>query len=341
MKTKNRQNQLVAVFGALVSTFCSGGAALAVDDGARAYWSAREGTNVVSFQYLNMDISTGTKDFAPGQYIYPNSDVDADMFVLNWMRYITVFDRASSLNFALPGGNLDINSSLTAPTLLPPGVAQGSSFSESASGYGDPSLQFTLGLFGEPKIKSTVDQLNYEPTWTLSLATMLAAPIGEYSGDQLANIGQNRWYGRVALPFKYHLGTFSPGYRTSFELTPSVWLFGDNDDFLGQNLKNDPLWQLEAHLTHDFTDKFYGSLDVLYRGGYQSEIDGRAVGSELGIGNVGFTLNYQVSDNAAIRAGYSSDVFGDSDLDTSMFRIGFVFGWNKTMENAKKLQSGH
>ena len=106
-------------------------------------------------------------------------------------------------------------------------------------------------------------------------------------------------------------------------------------------MENDPITQIEAHLTHDFTQKFYGSLDVLYRGGFQTQINGVDVGDELDTGGAGFTLNYEVSDNAVIRAGYSSDVFGDDELDSSMFRIQFVFGWNQAMENAKKLQSGH
>ena len=52
--------------------------ALAVDDGARAYWKARDGTQGVSFQYLRLDLNAGdTKQFAPGQYIYPNSNIEA------------------------------------------------------------------------------------------------------------------------------------------------------------------------------------------------------------------------------------------------------------------------
>jgi hypothetical protein len=183
--------------------------------------------------------------------------------------------------------------------------------------------------------------LNYEPTWTLDAAAMLAFPVGEYDDKKLVNLGQNRWFGRFALPLKYHWGAFTPGYRRSFEITPSVWLFDKNDDFLGQKLENDPMWQLEAHLTRDFTPNFYGSLDALYRNGFQSEFDGVKVGDKLDVGSVGFTLNYQVNDNFAIRTGYSSNVFGDSDLDTSMFRIQFVFGWHAAMENFKKLTGGH
>jgi hypothetical protein len=78
------------------------------------------------------------------------------------------------------------------------------------------------------------------------------------------------------------------------------------------------MWQIEAHLTNDFTPSFFGSLDLLYRSGFQSEIDGDEVGDDLDIGNLGFTLNCQVTDNLSIRTSVSSNVFGGDDLDNSM-----------------------
>ncbi len=342
MKTKNsRVGLLVFTTLAIVSTFSA--SAFAIDDGARSYWHGREGTNVISFQILNADIDASkAAQFAPGSYIYPNADVDADLFIVNWIHYFTMFDRPSSLNFALAGGNVDVDlNANTIPARFKPPGAVGSSFSQSSSGFADPTVQLVTNIFGTPPLRSNVDLLNYEPTWTLDAAAMLAFPVGEYDKDQLVNIGQNRWFGRFALPLTYHFGTFSPGYRKSFEITPSVWLFDDNDDFMGRKMKNDPLWQLESHLTHDFTPNFYGSLDALYRHGFQSEIDGVTVGDELDLGSIGFTLNYQVNDNFAIRTGYSSNVFGDKDLDTSLFRIQFVFGWHAAMENLKKLSGGH
>ena len=121
-------------------------------------------------------------------------------------------------------------------------------------------------------------------------------------------------------------------------MVPSVYLFADNDDFVGQKLENDPLWQIEAHWTYDFTRKCYGSLDLLYRAGFQSEIDGVEVGSDLEIGDLGFTLNYSVNDNFAIRTGFSSNVFGDSDIDNSMIRIQFVYAWDQAVLNLEKFE---
>ena len=222
---------------------------------------------------------------------------------------------------------------------MPPGVVPGISFSQSASGYGDPSVQLDMNLLGTPTINAIFDYLNYEPTWTLDAALMLGVPLGAYDGTKIANLGLNRFYGRIAFPFKYHFGVFTPGYMSSLEIVPSVWFFTENDDFLGQKLQNDPMWQLEAHWTHDFTQHFFGSLDLLYRNGFQSEIDGVKLGSDLEIGDLGFTLNFSVSDNVTIRTSFSSNVFGDSDIDNSMIRLQFIYAWDRAIVNVKKLSN--
>ncbi len=314
----------------------------AVDDGARAYWKARDGTHVISTQYLFLDLqASGSKMFEPGQFIFPNSDVEANLFAATYAHHFTLFDRRpSTIGFTILGGSadLDVNTTLVPAPFLPTGVARGATLTQSASGYGDPIVQFDVNLFGTPPLKSTVDLLNYEPSWTLDVSTMAALPIGNYDAGSLINIGQNRFYGRLGFPMKYHFGAFAPGQASSFELTPSVWIFGENNDFLGQELKNDPLWQVEAHLTHDFTRSFFGSLDLFYARGFQSEVNGASVGSELEVGNLGFTFNFNISDNTSLRAGFSSNVFGDGDLDNSMLRIQFVYGWHRLMENLKKLR---
>ena len=344
MKSGIRLTRLWAFFATLAFILSFSGPALAVDDGARAYWKGRDGTNVVSFQYLNLNMqASDTQQFDPASFIYPNADTEANVMIANYARHFTLFNRASSLAINVIGGSadLDVNTNLVPPGFLPPGVMPGDSLSQSASGFADPSVQFDVNLYGTSQLKSTVDLVNYEPILTLDAAVLLAFPVGQYDDDKLVNMGLNRWYGRFALPIKYHFGTFAPGYRSSFELIPSFWLFAENDDFVGQKLENDLLWQIEAHLTHDFTRSFFGSLDLLYRGGFQSEINGVEVGDKLDVGNLGFTLNYQATDNLAIRAGYSSNVFGDSDLDNSLIRFQIIYGWHRLMENMKKLKSGH
>jgi hypothetical protein len=297
----------------------------------------------VSFQTLNLNMqATGSQQFDPGLFIYPNSDVEADIFIASWARHMTLFDRASSLSVSIAGGSAqaDISASLP-PMFVPPGETPGVAFSQSSSGYADPTVQLDINLIGTSKLVSNVDLFNYEPSWTVDAAVMVGVPVGEYDGDQVLNMGLNRWFGRFALPVKYHFGVFSPGYMSSFELTPSIWVFAENDDFVGNKLENDPMLQLEAHLTQDFTPSFFGSLDMLYRGGFQSKINGVEVGEEVDIGDFGFTLNYTTTDNLMIRTSFSSNVFGDNEVDNSILRLQFVYAWHTATENNKKLMQGH
>jgi hypothetical protein len=338
MNLKNRHIRLLA-FVTNLAILSFSAPALAVDDGARAFWKAREGKTVLSFQYLNLNMqASGAEQFAPGQYIYPNADAEANLVLGSWVRHMTLFNRASSFSVKLAGGRVqaDIEPSLS-PEFRPPSAPAGA-FSQSSSGYADPVLQLDINLLGTSQLKSNVDLFNYEPTWTVDAAVMLGVPMGEYDEDKLVNLGLNRWFTRIALPVKYHFGAFSPGYMGSFEITPSVWIFEDNDDFLGDTLENDPIWQLEAHLTQDFTPTVFGSIDLLYRKGFQSEIAGVETGEELDIGDLGYTLNFTATDNLMIRTSFSSNVFGDSDVNNSLIRMQFVYLWHESTENNKKLQ---
>jgi len=342
MKKVNCSTQFLALAAFVLAVPLISGPANAQDDGARTYWKGRAGTNVMSVQYLNMSLqASDTLQYDPSHFIYPAADAEADMFVLSWARHMTLFNRPSVLSANLMGGsvNVEFDTTITPPEFLPPGVVPAASFSQSASGYADPSVQLDVNLFGTPKLPAIFSYMNYEPTWTLDAAFMLGVPLGQYDDDSVVNLGLNRFYGRVAFPFKYHFRVFTPGYMSSLEVVPSVWLFTENDDFLGQKLKNDPMLQVEAHWTHDFTRHFFGSLDLLYRNGFQSEIDGIKLGSDIEIGNLGFTLNFQVNDNVTIRTSFSSNVFGDSDIDTSMIRLQFIYAWDRAIENIKKLGS--
>jgi len=272
---------LIAVCSITIA-FC--GTAQAQDDGARAYWKTLEDTNIVSFQYLRFNADTlGSQTFDPSHGIYPNSETDMDLFMLSYARQIGLFGRSAMITGAIYGG--DMTSELDADPFDP----TSGRIRQTANGFGDPGVGLTVNLYGAPRITNFYDMGNYEPSITVDVSGLLTIPIGEYDNDKIVNIGQNRWYGRLAFPVVFYFGSYAPLYRTSLEITPAVFIFDKNDDFLGQDLENDPLYQLEAHLTRDFTRNFFGSLDFMWREGFDTEIDGNDVGDELEIMTLGFT----------------------------------------------------
>jgi hypothetical protein len=200
-------------------------------------------------------------------------------------------------------------------------------------------LEFDVNLIGPPAQNDLVDALRYEPGFSLDLLADLALPIGEYDNSRHLNIGQNRWYGRLGSPIVWQLGPWVPGRRTTLEFLPAVWFLGDNTDYVGQTLSTDPIFQLDAHLTRDFTEHFWGALDAAWYYGGKASINGVS-GDTLDNVGVGLTLGYQINDNLSLSFGYKSTVndTNPGDLQMDAFMVTLVAGWHPLVEGARRLK---
>jgi hypothetical protein len=238
-------------------------------------------------------------------------------------------DRSAMAAIILPMGRVSGDASLA-------GLTAG----QSASGFGDPMVEFAVNVIGPKAQRNIPDVTRYEPGFSMDLIADLAIPIGEYNSNQALNIGQNRWYGRLGAPIVWQLGDWVPGRRTTLEFLPAVWLFGNNTDYVGQTLKTDPLFQLDAHLTRDFTANVWGAIDVSWYKGGQATIDGVA-GTKLNNLGGGFTLGYTINDNLNLTVGYKSTFNSNNPGDLRMdgFMISFVYGWHPLVEGMKRLKN--
>jgi len=280
--------------------------------------------------YLKNLAGGNTNPFDPSNYKEKNATatLDATLTMTGYALTFPLFDRPAMAALILPMGRIsgEVTSS-HGPT------------KESASGFGDPMLEFDINLIGPPAQMNIPDALRYEPGFSLDLLVDLAIPVGEYDSKQSLNIGMNRWYGRVGMPVIWQIGDWVPGRRTTLELLPSVWLFGDNTDFVGRTLKTDPSLQLDAHITRDFTSSLWGSLDGVYFKGGKATIDGVSGDSVAKVG-VGFTLGYQVNDNLGLTFGYKSTINDSAadDLKMDIFMVSLTYGWHPLVEGFKRLR---
>jgi hypothetical protein len=301
-------------------------AAAAQGDGPRLYWKTLAGSSAVTFWGINASGNTNPLD--PAQVVEPTASFSADMAMLGYHRTLDLFDRSATASVLMPVGNLQ-------------GEVAGTSFSQqaSASGFGDLTLQLNTNIVGAPAINDLPSLLRYEPTFTLDLLTSLALPVGEYDSDEALNIGQNRWYGRIGAPMMLTFGPWVPGERTTLEVLPAVWLFDDNDDYQGgKTLSTDPIFAIEGHLTRDFTESAWGSLDVAWFSGGESQVAGVSGESIDNLG-VGLTFGFQVNDNLSITMSYFSTIDdGDAgDVRGDEFRLMFSYGWNDLLEGMRRL----
>lgn len=291
----------------------------------RFYWKSLIGVNAVPVIY--MDISGNANPLDGANFVIPESSISASVALGGYARTFTLFNRPAMAAALLPMGRVSGETTLF-----------GLTFSQSTSGFGDPTLEFVIGLIGPPPIKNIPDAMRYEPGFSLDLLVDLIVPVGEYDDDVPLNMGQNRWYGRVAAPIVWQLGDWVPGRRTTLEFLPSIWLYGDNSDFVGQRLSTDPKFQMEAHLTRDFHKDFWGSVDMNYMAGGKSSINGQS-GDDLDMLGMGFTLGYQINDNIQLTAGYLATIndSAPTDLRLDSFKLSLVFGWHPLIEGMKRL----
>jgi outer membrane protein assembly factor BamA len=99
------------------------------------------------------------------------------------------------------------------------------------------------------------------------------------------------------------------------------------------------MFQLDAHLTRDFTEHFWGSLDAAWYAGGQSSINGVG-GKNLNNVGLGLTLGYNINDNLNLTFGYKSTVNDDApgDLRMDNFMVSLVYGWHSLLEGARRLK---
>jgi len=296
---------------------------------ARFYWKTLSNANAVPL--IGTSISGNSNPFDPSHTVVSgDAQVDGTMALAGYARTFTLAGRAAAFAVIVPMGRISGAATIG-----------GRTFNQSINGFGDPMMELDLNLIGPKAQKNIPDALRYEPGFSVDVLADLALPVGKYDNTQPLNLGQNRWYGRLGAPIVWQLGPWVPGRRTTLEFLPVVWLFGPNNDYVGKTLKTDPVFQLDAHLSRDFTEHCWGSLDTTWYTGGQATVDGKT-GEKLNNFLIGLTLGYTINDNLALTVGYKStiDDRAPTDLRMDNFTISLTYGWHSMIEGGKRLHGG-
>jgi hypothetical protein len=231
--------------------------ARAQDDGARVYQLAPVGFQTFTAFVVN---KRGNEGPDPGETT-PGSETRSDVLVLRYAR-----------TFSLVGHQL------TPFAILPMGrikVAQGTGKATESSGFGDAQIGATVGLLGAPAL-SGEEYASYRPDVSMSLLGRIYFPSGAYSHEQPVNLGANRISYQLGLPTTFMFGqSFRDERLTTLEVLPTVTFYEANHEPFGANKRTQqPLFSVEAHLTHNITSRIWVSADLLYRNGGESRTDG-------------------------------------------------------------------
>lgn len=220
-------------------------------------------------------------------YAHANSSLDTSLVVtgaklnvhqgtIDYTRYFGLFGRLMWAEAALPVASLG-------------GSLSGTNIQGSTTGAGDSWYQLAMLVKGGPAV-SVAQFDNYEPATTLGVSFAFTAPTGQYHGDQVLNLGSDRWSFKPEFALSH---PFGPGQKWEFDTYANVYFYTANTSYRGrESLGQHPLPGAEGHISYSFNNSVWASLDVRYSGRGVTFVNGISqnnpqqnfiVGSELNL----------------------------------------------------------
>ena len=275
----------------------------------RAYWPTPSGTNVfgVSYQRSTGDIVTDPS--------LPLTGVDSDINYLqmSYQRSFSLAGRTAALQVSVPYSRGETE-----------GLVEGEFRRRNTSGLADIRLRLAYNIKGAPSMDAAgFRALRDAPRTIVGASVLVQAPTGDYDVDKVINIGTNRWSIKPAIGVIWPL---RPTWLLEFEL--GAWLFGDNDAFLGETRKQDPILSAEFHLIKRIRPGFWASLDGNFYVGGRTNVGDSAQANLQRNSRVGVTVAFPFRRRHAIRSSVSTGVVTKSGGDFQMFTLSYIYAWN-------------
>jgi hypothetical protein len=133
-------------------------------------------------------------------------------------------------------------------------------------------------------------------------------------------MGQNRYV------LGSQLGVLHTEGQWSFELTGTLFLYGDNDDFFGGNeLEQDPLYAVQAHVVRTLAGGWWLSGGTGFSWAGESSINGVELDDDKSNLLYGGSIGFRVTDSQSVRLAYARN---DTHVDVGQDSDTIFVGWS-------------
>jgi hypothetical protein len=291
-------------------------------DGARMLLWGPKGVTTFIPKWMHLE-----ENILPGDILVKEANVTIDVFPLVLVHNFDLAGHfAQVMVMANPGsitGTLTAsNSGFPSPEL-------------SNSGLADGFVGFKFGLINEPGLNA-IEFAKYKQKFSMMGYFRLWYP-GSYDHKNPLNLGTNRFTFEFGPAMNFHFGE-NPKRATILEVYPAVRLYTSNNNptliTLADKTQQEPLYTIENHLTHNFTDKFWAGVDLRYQYGGALKADGVKQDNKQNTLGSGIVAGYQVLSMLSINADYGGRIAGSDGAKINMFKLTATISYL----NKKKLQ---
>ncbi len=292
------------------------GTSFAQGDGPRSGLLAPAGVFGIATKYVNL-----STNLSPATVLVKEADFNIQLFPVSAFYTFKIKNQFAQVLGVVTPANAKLGLSGTAPG-IPDEL--------NANGIADGFVGFKVGMVGAPGL-SLKEFAESAPTFSM-FSYVRFWYSGKYAREEALNLGSNRFTIQYSLPMAIPLGQ-NRARMTWLEITPGIRFFTPNKEpqlLIQKNeVKQRPLFQLETHLSHNFSKKFWVAANLHYQLGGTSVLDGVKQDNQINMLGGSFSAGYKLLPFLSASADYGRRIFGDNGVNSRMIRAGLVFTYAK------------
>ncbi|MEI6069507.1 MAG: transporter [Methylococcaceae bacterium] len=293
---------VLVILGLVSSPVCD------ADIEPRSYSNIPTGINFLLAGYSYMK---GNVAFAPTLPIN-NAKLETQSSVIAYIRSLDLWGKSGKVDIILPEAWLSGQAEVL-----------GQQRERDVVGFADPMVRLYVNLFGAPAM-SIKEFANYKQDTIVGVSLAVTAPGGQYDPNKLVNIGTNRW------SFKPEIGISKAWGDFTAEAAAGVFVFTDNNEpFQGQNLAQQPMYNLQGHLIYNFTRGIWGALDANYYTGGRTTMDNKMADNLQQNWRVGATLALPITRHHSIKLYGNTGVSSRTGSNFDLVGIAWQYRWGE------------
>jgi Putative MetA-pathway of phenol degradation len=201
------------------------------------------------------------------------------------------------------------------------GLVFGLPHTRNVDGFADTAFRFSMNFVGAPAL-TAAEFKNYHQDFIFGMSLRVTAPLSQYDGDKLVNIGTNRWSFKPEIGFSKAFGPWTA------EFAPGVTFYTDNRGFFGGKTREvAPLFAAQSGLSYTFAPGGWAALNVGYFKGARTTVDEVESDVEQEGIRFGATLVLPVNRYQSVKLYSISGYNTHSEHDFQAFGIAWQYRW--------------
>lgn len=197
------------------------------------------------------------------------------------------------------------------------------------SGLGDGAVRFSVNLMGGPAMKLP-QFIKWKQKRVLGASLVVQAPTGQYDPRLLINVGNSRW------AFHPELGYSERHGKWLVDIYGGIWFYTKTPEFFSHNSfvpgaqerTQQPIGDVEGHLSYDFKRRLWASLDANFWYGGRTSLNGVENRATLQKNSrVGATAAIPVTPHQSLKFSYDRGALIRFGGKYQAIAVAWQYGW--------------